>query len=107
MNNKNEDRGMLKWAPFHSVLSEDEVRSYIKKKHQIEKPELSEDQIMELENLIVEAYNSKNIVELTIYDNGKFIKRSGIITKLDSIHKAIYLDKKMIMFNSIIKLNYM
>lgn len=106
MNNKSEDRGMIKWAPFHSVMSEDEVTTYIKKRNRIEKPELSDDQIMELENLIIEAYNSKNMVELTIYDNGKFIKKCGIITKLDSIHKAIYLDKKLIMFNSITKLNY-
>lgn len=105
-NNKSEDRGMMKWAPFYSVMSEDEVRSTIKKKEIQPKPELSEDQIMELENLIVEAYNSKNIVELTVYDNGKFIKKSGIVTKLDSTHKAIYLNKKMIMFNNIINFKY-
>ena len=106
MNNKSEDRGMMKWAPFYSVLSEDEIRKSIKKKDRVQMPELSEDQVMELENLIIEAYNSKSIVELTIFDNGKFIKKQGVITKLDSTHKAIYLNKKMIMFNNILKLNY-
>lgn len=106
MNNKSEDRGMLKWAPFHSVMSEEEVLDVIKMKEKYPKPELSEDQINELEYLIVEAYNSKNMVELTIYNNGKFITKSGIITKLDGINKCIYLDKQMILFNNIIKFNY-
>ena len=99
-----EDRGMLKWQPFYSVLSEDEIRSSIKNKDKISKPELSEDQIAELENLVVEAYNNKNNVELKIYNNNRIMNVTGIITKLDPIHKAIYLNKKMILFENIIEL---
>ena len=29
MSNKSEDRGMMKWAPFHSVISEDDINTYI------------------------------------------------------------------------------
>ena len=39
-------------------------------------------------------------------DADTHIKKQGVITKLDSTHKAIYLNKKMIMFNNILKLNY-
>ena len=106
MNNKSEDRGMLKWAPFHSVMSEDEVLDIFKMRERYPKPELSEDQINELEYLIVEAYNSKNMVELTVYNNGKYIQESGIITKLDGINKTVYLDKKPILFTNIIKFQY-
>lgn len=106
MNNKSEDRGMLKWAPFHSVMSEDEVLDIFKMRERYPKPELSEDQINELEYLIVEAYNSQNTVVLTIYYNGKLIDKTGIITKLDAINKAVYLDKKMIPFSDIIKFRY-
>ena len=106
MNNKSEDRGMMKWAPFHSVMSEEEVLSVIKMKEKYPKPELSEDQINELEYLIVEAFNSKNMVELTIYYNGKFITKSGVITKLDGPSKTVFLDKKPILFTDIIKFKY-
>lgn len=105
-NNNSEDRGMLKWQPFYSVLPESEIRKTYNTNNIDEKPELSEDQIEELENLIVEAYNSGNIVELTIYDKYKKIYIQGKITKLDSIHKAIFLDKKMIPFKDILKIKF-
>lgn len=106
-NHHSEDRGMMKWAPFYSVLSESEINTTVENKEIYSKPDLSEEQIMELENIIIEAYNHKSLIELTIYDNKKFIKSQGIITKLDSIHKAIYLNKKMIQFNNIIKIDFL
>ena len=101
---KNEDRGMMKWNAFHSVLSEDEVNSSILTNDTVEKPELSEDQIEELERLIIEAFNNKKEIRLTTYKNGKLIEEVGLITKLDPLHKAIYLNKKMVLFSDILKI---
>ena len=106
MNNKSEDRGMMKWAPFHSVISEDEINTYINKNTKNIKPEFSEDQIMELENQIVEAYNSSSIITLTIYGKYKNSYITGIITKLDSINKLVFVDKKPYKFEDILYIKY-
>lgn len=106
MNNKSEDRGMMKWAAFHSVISEDEINTYINKNTKNIKPEFSEDQIMELENLIVEAYNSNSMVTLTIFGKYRNSFVTGIITKLDSINKLVFVDKKPYKFDDILNIKY-
>jgi len=102
----NEDRGMMKWQAFHSVISEDEINKSIKNRCLNEKPDLSEDQISEIENIIVDAFNNKKEVVITVYSKIKNIIDKGFVTKLDPMHKAIYLNKKMIPFNNIIKIDY-
>lgn len=102
MNNKSEDRGMMKWAPFYSVLSEKEINDGVEKNNIDSKPDLSEDQISEIENTIIYAYNNKKEVEIKVYENHKIIKKDGTINKLDPIHKSIYLNKQSILFNNII-----
>lgn len=98
------DRGMIKWAPFNSVINGNEVLSSItEEKSKINKPTLSEEQINNLENKIIEAY-SKNIqVELIYFKNGKNNKLSGQITKLDPINKKIILNYHTdVYFNNIL-----
>lgn len=106
MSNKSEDRGMMKWAPFHSVISEDEINTYINKNTKNVKPEFSEDQIYELEQLIVESYNTKALITLTIYGKYKNSFVTGIITKLDSINKLVYIDKKPYKFEDILNIKH-
>ncbi|MBO4601172.1 MAG: YolD-like family protein [Bacilli bacterium] len=106
MPNKSEDRGMMKWAAFHSVMSEDEVNSYINMSNPNEKPELSEDQINELEQLIIDAYYNKSVVTLTIYKKQENSIETGIITKLDGVNKLVYLDKKPIPFSDILSIKF-
>ena len=107
MSQKSEDRGMMKWNPFYSVMSEAEIRSSVDKKVINEKPDFSEDQIMELEEKIIYAFNNKKIVKLHIYDKYNDIYITGTITKLDSLNKTIYIDKKPVKFTDIldIKIN--
>ncbi len=101
-NNQNEDRGMMKWAPFYSVLSEKEIKESVENKEVYSKPDLSEDQISELENIIIDSYNNKKEIEIKVYENHKIAVKQGIINKLDPMHKAIYLNKKMILFTNIL-----
>lgn len=101
-NDQNEDRGMMKWAPFYSVLSEKEIKESVENKEVYSKPDLSEDQISELENIIIDAYNNKKEIEIKVYESHGTIIKQGIINKIDPIHKAIYLNKKMILFTNIL-----
>ena len=101
-----EDRGMMKWQAFHSVISEHEINENLKNKHINEKPDLSEDQISEIENIIIDAYNNKKEVTIKVYGRLNNNTLSGLITKLDPMHKAIYLNKKLIPFSDIINIKY-
>ena len=103
-NNESEDRAMMKWAPFYSVLSEKEIQESISENELYSKPELSEDQMSELENTIVDAYSNKKEVEMKVYENNNILLKQGIINKLDPMHKAIYLNKKMILFSNILEI---
>lgn len=102
----NEDRGMLKWQPFYSVMSEDEVKSSVNKKNINIKPDYSEDQINEIEAKIIEAYNSKSTVNVEVYDtyHNKII--TGVINKLDPLNKTIYVNKSPILFENILNIYF-
>lgn len=104
MNKNSEDRGMMKWAPFYSVLSEKEINDNVNDNNIVSMPELSEDQEMEIETIIIDSYNNEKEITLTIFKNNKFEEVTGTITKLDPMHKAVYLNKKMILFSNIVKI---
>ena len=105
MNNKSEDRGMMKWAPFYSVMSESEIRSSVDKKIINEKPEFSEDQISEMENDILYAFDNNKKVVIKIYDKYHDIYIKGYITKIDSYNKTISINKNKIIFNDIVNIS--
>ena len=69
------DRGMIKWMPFNSVInSKILINSIEKEKSKIPKPILSEEQIIQIENNILESMINKVPLIFTIYQAG-FIKQ--------------------------------
>ena len=105
MNNKSEDRGMMKWAPFYSVMSESEIKSSVDKKVINEKPEFSEDQILEMENDILFAFNSNKKVSIKIYDKYNDVYIKGYISKIDPYTKTISINKNKVIFNDIVNIS--
>lgn len=98
------DRKMIKWLPFNSVISSKEVLSSIlKEKQKISKPSLSEDEKMQIESTLIDAFYLEEEVIITYYKNGYTYKYKGIIKKIDSLNKLIYLTNFNIFFNQIIK----
>ncbi len=98
------DRGMVKWAPFNSVINGNDVKKVLNdKKNKINKPNLSDEQIEEIENCVVNAYSNKTNITLLYYYSSKLIKISGIIKKLDPINKRILINDKYLYFNNIVK----
>lgn len=98
----NFDRGFIKWQPFNSVVPNKSILSYIKEQdHQI-KPTLFPEEIEAINELIIEAYYSHNLVELTIYEENKIKTYTSIITKIDIHNKIIYLSNKTIYFSQIV-----
>ena len=95
------DRGMIKWAPFASVINGNEViREIEEEKARIEKPSLSEEQIESLEHDLIESYNNSHIVDVIFYKQYHIYKITGIITKLDGATKKITINNNKTLFFS-------
>lgn len=86
------DRGMIKWQPFNSVVSSKEmVNSLIKEKQKIKKPNISDDDKKALEGKIIDAYYMQNKIKITYYKNGYLLNTTSKIKKIDQIYKIVYL----------------
>ena len=100
----NKDRGMIKWMPFNSVVSNKEILySLIKEKEKITKPHISEDETNEFEKTIIDAYYMQDKIHITYYKKGYTYEYYGLIKKIDSSNKLIYLTNCRLLFNQIIK----
>ena len=99
----NKDRGMIKWMPFNSVVSNKEILySLIKEKEKITKPHISEDETNEFEKIIIDAYYMQDKIHITYYKKGYTYEYYRIIKKIDSSNKLIYLNNFKILFNQIL-----
>lgn len=98
------DRGMLKWAPFDSVIGTKKMcYDILSKKDYIEIPTLSEEQLTNIEKIILSSYYSKSNLKIIYYYMGKYYK---IITKIKFIdklkHQIILSNGKILYFTQII-----
>lgn len=101
------DRGMIKWQPFNSVISSKSiVRTLTAEKAKISKPILSEEEIKQLEEKIIDAYYCQSNVTLHYYKNGYIQELKGMIKKIDHVSKMIYLNSSSIFFQQIISIDY-
>src|SRR5574344_476575 len=100
------DRGMIKWAPFNSVINSNYlVKEILKEKNKINKPILSDEQIEQLEKLIKESMINQTNLNFIIYQKGLTYNLSGIVIKVDYIKQKIYLDNhKYLYFCEIIQI---
>ncbi len=101
-----QDRGIIKWQPFNSLFSSNEVLqtlSYEKTKQDI--PILSEEEIKELEEKIIEAYYTEETIILSYYKNGYIKKITGKIKKIDQVSKIVYLNNLKLLFKQILSIH--
>ena len=101
------DRGIIKWQPFNSCFSSSKfVHEISESKNKLVFPELSEDQVNEIEYIIKNAFVLKLFVYITYYFNGTILKCKGTINNIDYQEKKIYLNSKCIYFKQILNINY-
>lgn len=98
------DRGMIKWAPFNSIINGNEIAEVIEKeKSKITKPILSEEQLLSIQDTILESMINKIPLKFKIYKNGYIIEINGTVINIDSIKEKIVLDnRKYLYFREII-----
>ena len=100
------DRGMIKWEPFNSVISSSKIiKNVLNEKEKIPKPVLSEDQIQNIAQRLLESYYAQDNAEIFYYENGYIKKIIEQIKKIDPVNKKVYLSNKNIYFSQIIKIN--
>lgn len=99
------DRGMIKWQPFNSVVSNKEIlTTLLKEKSKQSKPEMSEEEINIIEKQIINAYYMQSITNITYYKNGYLLKIKGKIKKIDKTYNLIYLENIKLLFQQIINI---
>lgn len=99
------DRGMLKWTPFASVVTPQQVIEEIQsKKNKRAKPELTEDELEKLNQQLFECFSSTISVNITFYENYDFKIISGAIKKIDMTRKTILINNKVIYASQIISI---
>ena len=96
----------IKWAPFNSVINDTKIKNeIIKKQSKINKPMLSEDQIIVLNDKIFEAYTNHIKVNIFIFNSNTITKLTGFINSINTSKIYIIFNKSHIFFNQIIKID--
>lgn len=102
------DRGMIKWAPFDSVTSSKAlVRRIANEKEKIQMPQLSEEQLDNIEENLKNAYYRNDEVVIKYYSNGKIFSKKCWIAEVDLNNKKILLsDNSKVYFGQIVNISY-
>ena len=99
----NEDRGMMKWAAYQSLVDQSTALALMRKrKNRIPKPSISSDQAQEINEILV--YYSGEPVSATYWRDGALIEVNGVISKIDATFQYLLLGGTKIDFKSLIRL---
>ena len=93
-----------KWNPFNAVASGSSmVYDVLKEKNKVSMPVLSDDQMNELQEKIMTAFNNQSLVKIKYFRNGRYYINDGIITNIDVLgHKIVLNGDFSIFFSQII-----
>lgn len=78
-------RGMIKWAPFATMPEQFEnVALMVDNQTKIERPELSEDRIDEMNVILQEAIHEKRLIKVEYYYDGRRYSLTVKIVRVDT-----------------------
>lgn len=102
----NNDRGIIKWAPFNSLNQKEMINNLLKERQKTKKPILSLEQQKELEEKIIEAFYDQTKIKIFYFKNGYILNTITKIIKIDHTFKKIYLSNHtFLIFTQILKIN--
>ncbi len=88
----NKERRASKYLPFDALKGLHEqirIEDAVSKMEQF--PELSEDELIEMNGILFDCYSKNKAIVISYYENGSFHHYSGVIAKIDIINKQIIL----------------
>ena len=99
----NEDRGMMKWAPYQSLVDQATSLALMRKrKNRIPKPSISSDQAAEINEILVN-YQGES-VSATYWFDGSLFEAHGTIRRIDTLFAYLLLEDTKIEFRNLIRL---
>lgn len=91
------DRGMKKWTAMMLPEHVDMLREWQAEDTYTPRPILSEWQLEELQQTVVEAYVTQKNVMITVWIDGQEKQYQGIIKKLNPIKQQLHIQSSSIM----------
>ncbi len=100
------DRSKAKWAPFNAVAPGTAMISEVlKRKNVVKMPILSDDQIKEIEDKLINSFNNQVKITIKYFRSGRYYKRDGIVVNIDKLGRKIALnDEYNLFFSQIIEI---
>lgn len=84
------DRGMKKWAPYKTLNEQwSSLEELHKNEERVERPTISNEVAEEINEKLVN-YNGEEL-DFYYYKNGRILKETSTIKKIDSLERKIYL----------------
>ena len=88
-----------KWQPFNSVIAGGKLVNEILNVKNLKKmPTLSDDQINEIENKLINSKNNETEIKIKYFKKGKYLKTTSIIKRIDIINKKVILNNDYSIF---------
>ena len=101
----NEDRGMMKWAPYQSLI--EQATSLARMRHarkKVEKPQIAQERAEEINNLL--CHYQQEEVDAYYWQDGFMHHALGIIEKIDPVFRFLKIDGLTIPFKNLVNLSY-
>lgn len=103
------DRGTMKWSSLMLPEHVELLKEMWQEDHKVTKPALDSQQIEILNAQVLEAFEEKSVISVSIYSDGTVFDQVGVITKLDGSKNIITLQsddstKLMIAFHDILSI---
>lgn len=100
----NEDRGMMKWAPYRSLIEQAPILARMRyEKGKRPRPHISSDRAREI-NDILTAYSGEE-VDAEYYEDGYRHQIHGIISEISALYRYLVIEEKRISFVDLLNLD--
>lgn len=102
---KYEDRGMMKYAPYQSLVEQSaSLRKLRYNKNKKEKPVISNERAEEI-NTVLSSYNNEEVI-IRFFEDGYLYYIEGKIEKIEPMYRFLKINDKKIEFKNLIEIVY-
>lgn len=101
------NRNSVKWNPFNALINGNKIIKELDNNNQkISKPNLSEDQLNDINKKMIDALTTKSLINLKYYEKGNLFYIDGIISYFDKTNNSIIINHKTIYLTQIIDIKF-